>query len=67
VGAEEKLGGKMDSMEPEQTPFAAVSAHTSRLTRVSLRLLLGVFESRERTGDGQALIMRSIAIPSLAG
>jgi hypothetical protein len=39
VGAEEKLGGKMDSMEPEQTPFAAVSAHTSRLTRVSLRLI----------------------------
>jgi len=25
----------MDSMEPEQTPFAAVSAHTSRLQRVS--------------------------------
>lgn len=57
----------MDSMEPEQTPFAAVSAHTSRLTRVSPRLLLGVFESREKTGDGQALIRRSIAIPSLAG
>lgn len=29
------LVAKMDSMEPEQTPFAAVSAHTSRLTRVS--------------------------------
>lgn len=26
----------MDSIEPEQTPFAAVSAHTSRITRVSL-------------------------------
>ena len=57
----------MDSMEPEQTPFAAVSAHTSRLSRVSLRLIHGVSESRERTGDGQPLIRRSIAIPSLAG
>jgi hypothetical protein len=67
VGAEKILGGKMDSMEPEQTPFAAVSAHTSRLTRVSLHLLLGVFEGREKTRDGQALIRRPIAIPSLAG
>ncbi len=29
----------MDSIEPEQTPFAAVSAHTSRLTRVSFIFL----------------------------
>jgi hypothetical protein len=40
----------MDSMEPEQTPFAAVSAHTSRLSRVSLRLIPDFFESRERAG-----------------
>ncbi len=30
----------MDSMEPEQTPFAAVSAQTSKFARVSFTHLL---------------------------
>jgi hypothetical protein len=41
----------MDSMEPEQTPFAAVSAQTSKFTRVSRFGTsmddFGVFCSRE--------------------
>jgi len=29
----------MDSMEPEQTPFASVTAHTSRLARVRISIM----------------------------
>jgi hypothetical protein len=32
----------MDSIEPEQTPFAAVSQQTSRITRVSSALIMGL-------------------------
>lgn len=31
----------MDSIEPQQTPFSAVTAHTSRLQRVSISAWVG--------------------------
>lgn len=36
-GFQELIVARMDSMEPEQTPFAAVSAQTSKFSRVSWR------------------------------
>ena len=33
----------MDVPEPEQTPFTAVTAHTSRLTRVSFSMRIGAW------------------------
>lgn len=34
----------MDSLEPEQTPFAAVSAQTSKFSRVSGKLKTNCFQ-----------------------
>lgn len=59
----------MDSIEPEQTPFAAVSAHTSKITRVSLNSQTETYTdacagmgSKEWLADG----MNAIAISSMA-
>jgi hypothetical protein len=57
----------MDSMEPDQTPFAAVSAHTSRLSRVSYSSIYLDLATSWRNESEHRTDMMEIAIPSMAG
>lgn len=54
----------MDSIEPEQTPFAAVSAQTTKLGRVRVCLLLA--ELDRYRNEVQMLTSGELAISSAA-
>ena len=55
----------MDSMEPEQTPFAAVSAQTSKFSRVS-RYHASLNNFGRVWVREDARLMENVAIPSMA-